>query len=252
MKAWVIIATAAFSCILPVSAIAESTALLPSLVKQETNPHAKTNLYSERESLSRLEPLSDKETILEPFSGKGTNVCQIFSDNVFLEDDIVEAPPPVRTLYDGQSQHIATLETSEIAFYQSLGLTQSRDGSHVCLVEDPVNSRRQFTIFKVKKINNILVISTFLNSGKFLAGQENAATNMFVEMIGFYTDIPDTYHQSIRNYLDEFYLRMLDGRIIPSSDRAYPIDEPTASVILYHPLKGPMPGTGISLNIPLN
>ena len=252
MKAWVMIATAAFSCMLPVSAIAESTALLPSLVEQEAKNSTRTDLYSDKDSLSRLESLSDTETILEPLSGKEINVCQIFSNNAFLEEDSVEAPPPVRTLYDGNRQQVATLNSSEIAFYQSLGLTQHRDGSHVCLVEDPENSRRQFTIFKVKKINNILVISTFLNSGKFIEGQETAATNMFVEMMRFYTDIPDTYDQSIRNYLEEFYLRMLDGRIIPSSDRAYPIDEPTASVIMYHPLQGPMPGTGISLNIPLD
>ena len=96
-----------------------------------------------------------------------------------------------------------------------------------------------------------MVISTFLNSGKFMAGQETAATKLFVEMIRFYTDIPDTYHQSIRTYLEDFYLRMLDGRIVPSSGRAYPIDGPTASVIIYHALQGPIPGTGISINIPL-
>ena len=251
MKAWFIIATTAFSCILPVTAIAPSKALNQSPVRQEPNHNVRTNWYSEIDSLSRLEYLPETKTSLEPLSERGTNLCQLFSNSAILEEDPVEAPPPVRTLYDGNPQQATSLDSSELVFYQRLGLIQSRDGSHVCLVEDPDNARRQFTIFKVKKVNNILVISTFLNSGKFMKGQESAATKMFVEMIRFYTDIPDSYHQGIRNYLEEFYVRMRDGRIVPSSDRAYPVDEPTASVIMYHPLQGPIPGTGISLNIPL-
>ena len=241
MKAWLIIPTVAFSSILVVGSLAESIALPPSLVEQEIKPNLLTDLLFGTDSLSRLETVSETET----------NICRIFSKNQTSEDEFVEAPPPVRTVYDGDSQKLVTLDRSEILFYQQLGLTQSRDGSHICLAEDPQNSRRQFTIFKVKKINNILVISTFLNSGKFMAAQETAATNLFVEMISFYTDIPDTYRQNIRDYLQEFYLRLRDGRIMPSKDRAYPIDEPTASVIIYHSLTGVMPGTGISLNIPL-
>ena len=242
MKAWFIIATAAFSCMLPVSAIAESTALPQSRLKQELNPNSATDSYSKTGSLSRLEPLSEKEI----------NICQIFSNNQILEEDLGEAPPRVRTIYDGDPQQVARQEISEMIFYQRLGLIQSRDGAHVCLAQDPVNSRRQFTIFKVKKVNNILVVSTFLNSGEFMEGQEIAATNLFLEMIRFYTDIPDAYHQGIRQYLQEFYIRMFDGRLTPSSDLAYPIDEPTAAVIMYHSLTGPIPGTGISLNIPLD
>ena len=241
MKAWFLMATAAFSCMLPVIAIAEFPALPQSLVAQELEPNAKTDLSPETNSLSRLEPSSQR----------GINICQIFSHHHHLEEDLGAAPPPVRTLADGDPEQVATLEIPELVFYQQLGLTQSRDRSHVCFAKDPENSRRQFTIFKVKKINNILVVSTFLNSGKFIAGQEAAATNLFVEMIRFYTDIPDTYYQGIRHYPQEFYLRMTDGRLTPSSDRAYPVDEPTEAVIMYHTLQGQMSGTGISLNIPL-
>ena len=52
MKAWFIIATTAFSCILPVTAIAPSKALNQSPVRQEPNHNVRTNWYSEMFQIS--------------------------------------------------------------------------------------------------------------------------------------------------------------------------------------------------------
>ena len=181
------------------------------------------------------------------------NVCQLFSDRPEIEDPTIEAPPPVRRLSDeDQDKASIAVTPTEIEFYQSLGLIKEQDESYTCMAVDPNNSRRRFTIFKVHKVDEVVVISTFLDDGVFLAGQQEAITKFFLEMIRFYTDIPYQYHVGIKNYLQEFYVRIADGRMKPSSDRVYPVDEPEATVILYHPLQGNLKGTGLSLNIPLD
>lgn len=180
-----------------------------------------------------------------------TNVCHAFSNSTETDEQTVDAPPPVRRLINEDTTPVA-LTSAETEFYQSLGLTRNQDGSYTCMALDPNNSQRRFSIFKVKKVDGVAVISTFLDGGEFLLGQQEAITNLFLEMIRFYTDIPNQYYTGIKRYLKEFYLRIADGRIKPSSDRVYPVDEPEATVILYHPLQGKLEGTGLSLNIPLN
>ena len=180
-----------------------------------------------------------------------TNVCQAFSHSTEINEQTVDAPSPVRVLINENKAPVA-LTSAETEFYQSLGLTRNPDGSYTCMAIDPNNSQRRFTIFKVKKVDGVAVISTFLDKGEFLLGQQEAITNLFLAMIRFYTDIPNQYYTGIKRYLKEFYLRIADGRIKPSSERVYPVDEPEATVILYHPLHGSLTGTGLSLNIPLN
>jgi hypothetical protein len=179
------------------------------------------------------------------------NICALFADNSNLEEISSAAPPPVRTLERSFANKIA-ITREETQFYEQLGLVPNEDGSYVCLAKDPAHSNRQFTIFQVKKFNQILVVSTFLDSGKFLPGQKQASTNLFLETIRFYTNIPQDYYGGIKRYFQEFYLRIEDGRLQPTSDRAYPVDEPEATVIIYHPLRGKLQGTGISLNISLD
>ena len=180
-----------------------------------------------------------------------TNICQRFSHNSEIDRQTVDAPPAIRKLVDEDKTNVS-LTSAETEFYQNLGLHQAQDGSYTCMALDPHNSQRRFSIFKVKKVDGVVVVSTFLDKGKFLLGQQEAITNIFLEMIRFYTDIPHQYYVGIQRYLKEFYLRIADGRIKPSSERVYPVDEPEATVILYHPLQGSLQGTGLSLNIPLN
>ncbi len=177
------------------------------------------------------------------------NVCSSFTTQEHLGKQDMDAPLRVRILEDASQN---TLTPEELQLYQKLGLTNLGNGSYGCLVEDPDNPNRKYTIFKVKKIDQVLVVSTFLEEGKFIIGQKTAATQLFLEMIGFYTEIPKTYHSGIRHYFQEFYERIIDGRIEPSGDRLYPIDEPAATIAVYHPLRGDMRGTGLSLNIPLS
>lgn len=181
-----------------------------------------------------------------------TKLCQIFSANKETDLQAFEAPLPVRRKLAEQKMNSLALTSGETEFYQSLGLIENPDGSYACMASDPVDSQRRFTLFKVKKVDGVVVISSFLDRGQFIAGQQEAITNLFLEMIDFYTEIPNQYYVGIKNYFQEFYSRIADGRIKPSGDRVYLVDEPESTVILYHPLQGSLKGTGLSLNIPLN
>ena len=190
------------------------------------------------------------ETVVTPDpAADSPNICANFTSKKKAVDTN-NAPPPVRNLNQLQSNNSHTSITEEI-FYQQLGLVSSKDGSYICMVTDPNNNLRQFTLFKVQKINNVLVASTFLDQGEFLAGQKQAISDLFLEIIQFYTDLPATYYPGVKNYFREFYLRMADGRLNPSSDRVYAVDEPSSTVIMYHPSQGEFEGTVISLNISL-
>lgn len=182
-----------------------------------------------------------------------TNICRLFSgdESAEIEGQNLDAPPPVRKLANEETIPVA-LTPSETEFYQNLGLIKNPDGSYTCMASDPNNPKRRFSIFKVKTIDGVVVISTFLDRGEFITGQQEAITDFFLSMISFYTSIPNQYYIGIKRYFQEFYTRIADGRIKPSRDRVYPVDEPEATVILYHPLQGSLDGTGLSLNIPLN
>ena len=179
------------------------------------------------------------------------NICYSLRGGEYVEKQQIDAPSPVRTL-EGTVEQKNTLTQEELELYQKLGLSNLGNGSYGCLVKDPDRPNRQYTIFKVKKIDRVLVVSTFLDEGEFITGQQSAATQLFLEMINFYTEIPQPYYSGIKRYFQEFYQRIADGRIVPSSNRTYAIDEPAATIAVYHPLRGNMLGTGLSLNIPLS
>ena len=82
---------------------------------------------------------------------KKPSICENFSVDKILRESNKDAPPPVRTI-DNLNLDPENISVSEEILYQQLGLTQSKDGSYVCLVTDPNNQRRKFTLFKVKKI----------------------------------------------------------------------------------------------------
>lgn len=178
------------------------------------------------------------------------NICGLFSQEYQLEEHNVDAPSPVRTLADETTNNVE-VSIAESELYHKLGFSQGRDGSYDCLAKDPNHSNRRYTVFKVKKVDDVLVVTSFLENGKFISGQQQATTNLFLEIIDFYTEIPSNYYKGIQRYFREFYQRIADGRIPTSSDRAYPIDEPEAVVVIYHQLNGELPGKAISLNIPL-
>lgn len=215
MKAYSIILVTAFSCLLATIAKAETTAELNSSRKQASH-----------------------------------NICANFAPEKTVAETSDDAPPPVRTLAQ-MDRDRTNANVSEEIFYRQLGLVPAKDGSYVCIVRDPNNSRREFTLFKVKRIDNILVASSFLDRGNFLAKQKQAISDLFLEMIQFYTDLPPEYDSGIDSYFQEFYSRMADGRLQPSSDRVYAVDEPSSTVIMYHPATGDFQGTVISLNISL-
>lgn len=181
-----------------------------------------------------------------------TTLCQRFSANTETELPTIDAPLPVRRKLVDKKINFLSLTSEETQFYRSLGLVENSDGSYGCMASDPKNPQRRFTLFKVKKLDGVIVISTFLDRGQFIKGQQEAITDFFLKMIDFYTEIPKQYYVGIEHYFQEFYSRIVDGRIKPSSERVYLVDEPESTVILYHPLHGSLQGTGLSLNIPLN
>ena len=176
------------------------------------------------------------------------DLCRAFEPQRDLAEDLDEAPPPVRTR---EISEPAIVSVSEELFYRDLGLVPSQDGGYICLTRDANNQRREFTVFKVKPVDNLLVVTAFLPDGEFLPQQQTAATDLFLATIRFYTDIPQPYYQGIQSYFQEFYARVKNGRLKPHSDRVYLLDEPTKTVVLYHPLNGELQGTAISLNIRL-
>ena len=196
---------------------------------------------------SGAQTATEPETLVDPTNVN--NICQLFSEPTEIEAQIFEAPPPVRRLSARERTPLA-LTITEREFYQSLGLIKEQDGIYTCMAVAPNNSRRRFTLFKVYKLEDVIVISSFLDAGVFLPRQQEAITQLFLAMIRFYTDLPPQYYPRIASYFREFYLLIADGRIQPSSTRVYPVDEPEATVILYHPLQGHLKGTGLSLNIP--
>jgi hypothetical protein len=228
MKVWFISAIAFFSCSIAVNSRGETVVESESICDETT--------YCSQNATD---------------SGSKSNICDEFYAEKKSSEQSNEAPPPVRT-WEDSNPNTAAINGSEEILYQQLGLTPFQDGSYVCMATDPQNSRREFTLFKVKKINDLVVVSTFLDEDNFIVGQKQATTDLFLEMMQFYTDIPQEYYPGINNYFEEFYARMADGRLKPSSDRVYAVDEPSTTVVMYHPLQGEMTGTAISLNIPLS
>ena len=155
MKARVLLMIAAFFCLPTKYSIGQSTSLLNDSIIEENN----------------------------------RNICSSFATEEYLAAENTDATLPVRTLEDVNQ---TSLTPEELRLYQKLGLTNLGNGSYGCLIKDPDNPNRKYTIFKVKKLDQVLVVSTFLKEGKFIIGQKTAATRLFIEMIGFYTEIPKT------------------------------------------------------------
>jgi hypothetical protein len=138
---------------------------------------------------------------------------------------------------------------SPISYLARQGFKQSRDGSWVCYVNDPKKEGRYYTILKVQQIDGKLVASSFLDQGSLIEGQEDRSLDFFMTLVDNYTNTTRNNRDSIRKYLQTFISLVRSGKIQPSR-RGYLFDQPSRSLVMYHPLSsGELKGTGITINI---
>ncbi|MGI2902479.1 hypothetical protein [Tolypothrix sp. VBCCA 56010] len=138
---------------------------------------------------------------------------------------------------------------SPISYLAQQGFTQTSDGSWVCYANDPKKEGRYYTLLKVQQIDGKLVASSFLEQGSLIEGQENRSLDLFMTLIENYTNTNRNNRESIRKYLQTFISLVRSGKIQPSR-RGYLFDQPSRSLVMYHPLSsGELKGTGITINI---
>jgi hypothetical protein len=138
---------------------------------------------------------------------------------------------------------------SPISYLAQQGFTQNSDGSWVCYVNDPKKEGRYYTLLKVQQKDGKLVASSFLDQGSFIEGQEDRSLDFFMSLVDNYTNTNRNNRVSIRKYLQTFISLVRSGKIQPSR-RAYLFDQPSRSLVMYHPLSsGELKGTGITINI---
>ncbi len=138
---------------------------------------------------------------------------------------------------------------SPISYLAQQGFIQSSDGSWVCYVNDPKKEGRYYTLLKVQQIDGKLVASSFLDQGTLIEGQENRSLDFFMTLVENYTNTNRNNQKSIRKYLQTFISLVRSGKI-PPSRRGYLFDQPSRSLVMYHPLSsGELKGTGITINI---
>jgi hypothetical protein len=138
---------------------------------------------------------------------------------------------------------------SPISYLAQQGFTQTSDGSWVCYVNDPKKEGRYYTLLKVQQIDGKLVASSFLDQGSLIEGQENRSLDLFMTLIENYTNTNRNNRESMRKYLQTFISLVRSGKIQPSR-RGYLFDQPSRSLVMYHPLSsGELKGMGITINI---
>lgn len=138
---------------------------------------------------------------------------------------------------------------SPISYLAQQGFTQSSDGSWICYVNDPKKQGRYYTLLKVQQRDGKLVASSFLDQGSFIEGQEDRSLDFFMTLVDNYTNTTRNNRESIRKYLQTFISLVRSGKI-QASRRGYLFDQPSRSLVMYHPLSsGELKGTGITINI---
>jgi len=138
---------------------------------------------------------------------------------------------------------------SPISYLAQQGFTQSSDGSWVCYVNDPKKQGRYYTLLKVQQRDGKLVASSFLDQGSFIEGQEDRSLDFFMTLVDNYTNTTRNNRESIRKYLQTF-ISLVRTEKIQASRRGYLFDQPSRSLVMYHPLSsGELKGTGITINI---
>lgn len=138
---------------------------------------------------------------------------------------------------------------SLLSYLAEQGFTQNKEGSWVCYANDPKKEGRYFTLFKVKRVDNRLIASSFLDEGSLIQGQENRSLNFFMMLIEHHLNTTQENRKGIRRYLEAFVSLVKQGKIKPTR-RAFLFDQPNRGMVLYHTLSsGNLKGTGITINI---
>jgi hypothetical protein len=138
---------------------------------------------------------------------------------------------------------------SLLSYLAEQGFTQNQEGSWVCYANDPKQEGRYFTLFKVKRVDNRLIASSFLDEGSLIQGQENRSLNFFMMLIEHHLNTTQENRKGIRRYLEAFVSLVKQGKIKPTR-RAFLFDQPNRGMVLYHTLSsGNLKGTGITINI---
>ncbi|QHG15405.1 hypothetical protein [Nostoc sp. ATCC 53789] len=138
---------------------------------------------------------------------------------------------------------------SLLSYLAEQGFTQNKEGSWVCYANDPKKEGRYFTLFKVKRVDNRLIASSFLDEGSLIEGQENRSLNFFMMLIEHHLNTTQENRKGIRRYLEAFVSLVKQGKIKPTR-RAFLFDQPNRGMVLYHTLSsGNLKGTGITINI---
>ncbi|QKQ75526.1 hypothetical protein [Nostoc sp. TCL240-02] len=138
---------------------------------------------------------------------------------------------------------------SLLSYLAEEGFTQNKEGSWVCYANDPKKEGRYFTLFKVKRVDNRLIASSFLDEGSLIQGQENRSLNFFMMLIEHHLNTTQENRKGIRRYLEAFVSLVKQGKIKPTR-RAFLFDQPNRGMVLYHTLSsGNLKGTGITINI---
>ncbi|MBD2522430.1 hypothetical protein [Nostoc sp. FACHB-133] len=143
----------------------------------------------------------------------------------------------------------AKANNSLLSYLAEQGFTQNKEGSWVCYANDPKKEGRYFTLFKVKRVDNRLIASSFLDEGSLIQGQENRSLNFFMMLIEHHLNTTQENRKGIRRYLEAFVSLVKQGKIKPTR-RAFLFDQPNRGMVLYHTLSsGNLKGTGITINI---
>jgi hypothetical protein len=138
---------------------------------------------------------------------------------------------------------------SLLSYLAEQGFTQNQEGSWVCYANDPKQEGRYFTLFKVKRVDNRLIASSFLDEGSLIQGQENRSLDFFMMLIEHHLNTTQENRKGIRRYLEAFVSLVKQGKIKPTR-RAFLFDQPNRGMVLYHTLSsGNLKGTGITINI---
>ncbi|MEJ6483449.1 hypothetical protein N0Y54_19365 [Nostoc punctiforme UO1] len=138
---------------------------------------------------------------------------------------------------------------SLLSYLAEQGFTQNQEGSWVCYANDPKQEGRYFTLFKVKRVDNRLIASSFLDEGSLIQGQENRSLDFFMMLIEHHLNSTQENRKGIRRYLEAFVSLVKQGKIKPTR-RAFLFDQPNRGMVLYHTLSsGNLKGTGITINI---
>ncbi|MEA5604618.1 hypothetical protein [Nostoc sp. UHCC 0252] len=154
-------------------------------------------------------------------------------------DPIEDLLPPLQT----------KANDSLLSYLAGQGFTQNQEGSWVCYANDPKKEGRYFTLFKVKRVDNRLIASSFLDEGNLIQGQENRSLDFFMMLIERHLNSSQENRQGIRRYLEAFVSLVKEGKIKPTR-RAFLFDQPNRALVLYHTLSsGNLKGTGITINI---